>query len=77
MPSYQEIETAVKTLERKVDFILRSIPIAKKVPSLDPSLPGYRIEQKTLLDLYYELQAVGGTLVLEPTVGADQEADRG
>lgn len=56
MPSYQDIETRLRVIEDKVEFILKTFTVTKQYESL--LVPGQVIrESKTLLDVYRELKS--------------------
>ena len=62
MPSYQDLETRVNILERKLALVMQVASVTKRSPST--LMPGeYVTEQMTLADLYKEVQAAGGDLV--------------
>lgn len=58
MPSYQDIETRLNVVERKIDFLMSIGTVTKREPSR--LSPGDYIEtQLSLLDLYKEVSNAG------------------
>lgn len=58
MPSYQDLDTKVQTLERKLDFMMKLATVTKREESV--LMPGeYVTKQMTLLDLYREISNAG------------------
>lgn len=58
MPSYQDLETRVNVLERKLDFMMGLATVTKKEPSvLNPGT--FVMKQMSLKDLYVELSNAG------------------
>lgn len=58
MPSYQDIEARLRSVEARLDFTMRAFAVQQMEPSrLDPSkqVP----VQKSLLDLYREIVTSG------------------
>lgn len=53
MMSKQDMDVAVKVLQDKVEFVLKSFSVTKT----NPFDPFQRPETKTLLDVYYEVQS--------------------
>jgi hypothetical protein len=59
MPSYQDIETRLAVVERKLALVMQCASVTKRVPST--LMPGeYVTTRMSLGDLYKELQAAGG-----------------
>lgn len=73
--SIQDHDSRIDQLERKVNFILRTVPVMLRQQSLvDPR--GYTVKQYSLLDVYRELQATQSELVpVEGEVIKDGESD--
>lgn len=58
MASYQDLETRVGVMERKLDFMMGLATVTKKEPSL-VSPEGFTVKQMSLLDLYREVATAG------------------
>jgi hypothetical protein len=57
MPSYQDLETRMRTVEAKIDFIMRTMILqtVEQLPTLDANgQPMARATRKNLLELYRE-----------------------
>lgn len=75
--SIQDAYSRLDQIERKLDFILKAIPVVKREESL-LSPNGFRTRQLTLEQLYRELQQTDSSLVLEGEVlenGTDTDTD--
>lgn len=63
--SYQDLDSRLRTVEDKLDFMMKLGSVTKRSPghTLGPNgEPTFIIEKKSMLDLYHELQAKGQTL---------------
>lgn len=70
MPSYQELETKVRQLERMVLFMMQSMTVTRTEGIIDK-----KIVTRTWLDLYLQSQGAGlrkpVDVIEEPTDGRD------
>ena len=76
MASYQDIDTRLKVIEDKVDFLLRSFTVTRQERSvLDPSK--VIVQTQTLADVYREIKTTG--LVVTPfgAVPASEKVENG
>ena len=62
MASYQEMDVRLAVVETKIDMLMKSVQIIRTSPTGmldDKGAPVMRREQKSLLDIYREIQAAG------------------
>jgi hypothetical protein len=61
MASYQNIDSRLKQIERKVDFIMKLGSVTKRQPST--LMPGeFIVSQHSMLDVFREIEALGATI---------------
>ena len=73
MASYQDIESRLRTVESKIEFMMRQFKITKQeiLPTLDSQgRPIVKVETKDLLDLYHEVKN-GSVELVEVKNGTD------
>lgn len=62
MASYQDIDSRLKVVEDKIDFVMKAFTVTKREPSIIS--PGQFITQtKDLLSIYREARALGAQLI--------------
>lgn len=65
MPSYQDIESRLITVEEKLDFMMKTFSVTKQYASV--LVPGQVIrETKNLLEVYREMKGLGAEIIPQP-----------
>lgn len=81
--SWQDVDSRVRTLESKVDFLMKSVQVQKVSPIADPVTGRPQVRQMNLLDVWREVTTggglVGGLAVQSPEAipQVGEEAPRG
>lgn len=64
--SWQDVDSRVRTLESKLDFLMRSVQVQKVSPIADPITNRPQVRQMNLLDVWREVTISGGLAEVEP-----------
>lgn len=70
MASYQDIESRLRSVEEKLDWVMKQFTVQKReiLPTLDPSgRPLVKVTTKSLLDLYFDIKTGSLEVVQDPT----------